>query len=130
MNTYTARRNGHLFIRIPKDLVEGEELVLKLDKSLAGKTLYINGYDNYSNEVPFESDVLCMNDEASNSEITYFGDDSYWEPRQVSREVIEGYPSCKPGECTKECHMVSCPVWQGYVTPSVVTISYLTSSKL
>lgn len=126
-DTYSLNSAKELFIRIPENYYSDEAITLKLDSSLAGKTVKIIAVNNHN--TPFEDDVIA--DTCENSEIDYYGDAKKdWDAKDTSHYVVEGNPDCSYSECTYECHVVSCPVHQGYASSAPMRVGCIRSRKL
>ena len=120
--------NKRMYIRLPDNMENLSVLKLVLPKEMAGKTLAIDCIPNNSIHIPFEKDAIKA--ENDHSQLAYFGDDEYWEPKEYTRTVVEGNPSCDYSECTLECHVVSCAVHQGFASDRPMKISYTRSDKM
>ena len=116
----------NLYIRIPDNIEDFSVIMFEMAKDCAGKTIRISTIDN--KDAPFEKDAIVQ--ETNSDTLVYYGDDEYWNPEDRSRVVVEGNPDCDFSECTGECHVVSCPVHQGYASSNPRRIGYIRSSKV
>lgn len=127
-NRVSLKDEKSLYVRIPGNLDSMSIVELTIPKSFAGKTLKIKLLESDDSSIPFESDAIEA--ETDNSVLCYCGSDSYWEPENYSRTVVEGNTDCDYSECNYDCHVVSCAVHQGYASDAPLVIAYVRSNKL
>ena len=126
-SAFSMKEGQNLYVRIPEnDSKELMEMILYLHKESAGKTLRITVMDNSS--APFEMDAIKQ--ESGSNVLDYFGEDSYWEPKDQEHVLVEDHPECEYADCTADCHVVSCPVHQGFSPCKPMKIEYLSSDKV
>ena len=127
--SFEINEKGSSFIRLPQNLEDEGLLLLKLSKSMAGKTIKIQLLDSDSYEIPFDDDVIWDNS-PEEAVIDYYGSDEYWRPEFASYECVDGYPNCSFEECCAgNCHNVTCPIWQGLEELYPLWRIYLRSSR-
>ncbi len=89
------------------------------------------------NEEDFKNGVILkfVGEMPPNSERNHDHIRIYLEKKQTgTRKVqvpiiptIPGHPNCKYGDCNRECHVVSCGIYQGYEPTPVLPANYLYS---
>ena len=117
-----------MYVRLPKNLDDMAKMIVFLPKELAGMTLKIEAIRSCRHEIPFEKWTIEASGEAV--VMTYYGDDEYWQPQEDVRIAVEGNPDCDYEECNAECHVVSCPVYQGLESDAPIEIHYVKSDKV
>ena len=126
MTAHLIDGEKNLYIRIPENIENYSVLMFEMLKECAGKTIMISTIEN--KDAPFEKDALVA--ETDSNALTFYGDETYWEPENHSRVVVEGNPDCEYSDCTPDCHVVSCPVHQGYASGAPKRIGYIRSDKV
>ena len=125
-NVYYMHNGKELFIRIPKNLKEGECIHLILPKAFAGQTLKVNIGTNFG--TPFTLDTI--QDSTTYAEMNYLGSPSYWKPEDKSYNVVAENPDCRWGQCKGKCFNEWCIVHKGTAKATPKKIYRLTSAKL
>ena len=114
-----------LYIRIPDRLKKVGKLGLIIPEEYANKTIKITIVDN--EDTPFDKEFIYCENSSVPALLTYFGSIDCWKPDDCpSEEYNLDYSECSE----LNCHNMSCPIYQEYISSGSAKQIFLQSSKV
>ena len=119
-----------LYIRLPENREEDEQITLTIPRSFAQNTILVKFV--WESEVPFGKKTIKDTDYRSKAEVDFVGTEEEWGAKEESYEVVEANPICRPEECPEgkggyetECHDMGCGICNGNVEYSTMKVKRL-----